>query len=418
MKKNANKNLKKWSRRSLSLLLVLALTVTLFSGCSFRKENNKTADKNATSQEQTLSEKENTAENEPGESASTNEVLNGYADSLSRLTELTEIISSHAESGQTEQALRTAGQLKQVLSESEKAAGTLAEQTTEIQQKLDKKAQKTVQDRQNQFNEEQKAFREKLAHTVDTLLQASGKKQIRKQARKLESFFRQEPQDYGNNLPPEQAEAGEITTQELPEEKQQENPAAGMDSQHPADGTEAEDMPSVTDGTTAGRKQADSQYLECSGATALTPAIQEKAEELKTPLAVYEYLRNNLDYEYYGGSRKGAAQTLAAMAGNDYDQASLLTAMLRHLGYETRYVRGEIRLDAGTAVGMTGAETPEQAAKVFAVSGNSVIILTRQDQAEYLQMEHVWVEVYRLPGSRQGRGKIHVDSPGYRDQGI
>jgi len=52
----------------------------------------------------------------------------------------------------------------------------------------------------------------------------------------------------------------------------------------------------------------------------LTPEIRAKALELgNNPVKIYEWVRNNIDYQVYYGSLKGAQQTLLEGAGNDFD---------------------------------------------------------------------------------------------------
>ena len=54
------------------------------------------------------------------------------------------------------------------------------------------------------------------------------------------------------------------------------------------------------------------------------PDIVAKAQELATPLAMYQFVRNEIDYEVYYGQKKGALGTLWSGRGNDFDQASLM----------------------------------------------------------------------------------------------
>ncbi len=91
----------------------------------------------------------------------------------------------------------------------------------------------------------------------------------------------------------------------------------------------------------------------------------EKAEELKTPLAIYNYLKNNINYEHYSGMRKGAEAAFDSLGANDVDQAVLLSEMLRVNGYETRFVTGTISLDAGQAVNFTGTSDADVAAEAI-----------------------------------------------------
>ncbi len=119
--------------------------------------------------------------------------------------------------------------------------------------------------------------------------------------------------------------------------------------------------------------------------------IRQKVDELSTPLNVYNYLKNNINTEFYYGERKGAMGTYDAMAGNDYDQAGLLIAMLRYLGYEAEYVRGIARFTEEQAVGLTGATDIENAADVMASCGTPVTLVSIGEDTKYVDAEHVWV---------------------------
>ncbi|WP_101299682.1 hypothetical protein [Acetivibrio saccincola] len=46
------------------------------------------------------------------------------------------------------------------------------------------------------------------------------------------------------------------------------------------------------------------------------------AESLNSVIEIYEYVRNNINFEAYYGSKKGAVGTLDQMAGNDIDISS------------------------------------------------------------------------------------------------
>ena len=47
------------------------------------------------------------------------------------------------------------------------------------------------------------------------------------------------------------------------------------------------------------------------------------------PVSIYEYVKNNIETEWYWGCMKGAEETLRQKSGNDCDQATLLAALLR-----------------------------------------------------------------------------------------
>ncbi len=81
-----------------------------------------------------------------------------------------------------------------------------------------------------------------------------------------------------------------------------------------------------------------------SYATSITPEIQSLATSLNNdPRLMYEYVLNNVDYVPYLGSLKGATLTYLDRSGNDYDQASLLIALLQAAGYTTAtYNSGQV----------------------------------------------------------------------------
>lgn len=58
--------------------------------------------------------------------------------------------------------------------------------------------------------------------------------------------------------------------------------------------------------------------------------IKELAASLECePALIYDYVHNNIDYVPYFGAQKGALLTYLDGSGNDFDQASLMVAMLR-----------------------------------------------------------------------------------------
>ena len=72
--------------------------------------------------------------------------------------------------------------------------------------------------------------------------------------------------------------------------------------------------------------------------------FDDLATELGTPQAMYEFVRNEFEFQPYYGSRKGSVETLHQRAGNDYDLASLLIALLRASGTPARYAEGQVEM--------------------------------------------------------------------------
>ncbi|PXF61816.1 MAG: hypothetical protein C4B59_02930 [Candidatus Methanogaster sp.] len=73
------------------------------------------------------------------------------------------------------------------------------------------------------------------------------------------------------------------------------------------------------------------------------PYIIAQAQILSNnPEEIFEFARDEVKYESYNGSLRGARGTLWSMAGNSMDQSSLLVALLRANGIPARYVNGTL----------------------------------------------------------------------------
>ena len=71
-----------------------------------------------------------------------------------------------------------------------------------------------------------------------------------------------------------------------------------------------------------------------------TPEIQDLARKLDyDPVKIYNWVYNHIAYEPYDRSRKGGQVTYLTRRGNEWDQSSLLIALLRISGYPARYRR-------------------------------------------------------------------------------
>lgn len=67
--------------------------------------------------------------------------------------------------------------------------------------------------------------------------------------------------------------------------------------------------------------------------------------------ALYNYVRDKIDYEFYYNTQKGAEGTLVSKAGNCCDQAQLLVAMARSVGLTCRFEHATCTFSSGNVYG-------------------------------------------------------------------
>ena len=141
-----------------------------------------------------------------------------------------------------------------------------------------------------------------------------------------------------------------------------------------------------------------------------TQEIRDLAASLNhNPVKIYEYVRNNFEYEPYYGSLKGAQETLWEQKGNNFDQASLLIALLRVSNIPARYVYGTIELPTEKFMNWVGGFTNATTAVNFAASGGIPVSgLMSGGKVAKVRMEHIWVEAYIPYGNY--RGSMRDDS--------
>ena len=129
--------------------------------------------------------------------------------------------------------------------------------------------------------------------------------------------------------------------------------------------------------------------------TQFTDAIRAKAAALsRDSIAIFEFVQNSVQSEFYYGAMKDASDTLRQLSGNDTDQASLLIAMLRASQVPARYVRGVIRLTGPQAVAWTGTGSTRRAAEIFTRAGIPFRPILQGGSIAAFEIEHTWVEAY------------------------
>lgn len=70
----------------------------------------------------------------------------------------------------------------------------------------------------------------------------------------------------------------------------------------------------------------------------LTKGLKSKTDKAK---AIFNYVRDTLEYSYYYNSKYGSSTTLKLKRGNCADHSHLLVAMYRTAGFQARYVHGK-----------------------------------------------------------------------------
>lgn len=131
-------------------------------------------------------------------------------------------------------------------------------------------------------------------------------------------------------------------------------------------------------------------------------ALLAKSNELATPVAIYEYVRNNIEYALYHGSRSGSVNTFLGGRGSDVDIASTLIAMLRSQNISARYATGNIRVAADQVQSWLGVHDIDLAYSLMRDQGIQNVTLAADKS--YIDFDHVWVEALVLHSHYRGAG--------------
>ncbi|HEX6975873.1 MAG TPA: transglutaminase-like domain-containing protein, partial [Vicinamibacterales bacterium] len=127
----------------------------------------------------------------------------------------------------------------------------------------------------------------------------------------------------------------------------------------------------------------------------LSGTIAAQVRDLgSNPIAIFEFVQNQIATEFYDGAMKGAQQTLAEKSGNAVDKASLLVALLRASGVPARYVRGVIRLTGEEARRWTATGSVRGAADVFTRAGIPFAPVRQGGTVSALDVAHTWVTAF------------------------
>lgn len=127
--------------------------------------------------------------------------------------------------------------------------------------------------------------------------------------------------------------------------------------------------------------------------TVITPRIQALADELgRNPVAIFNWVRNNIDYVPTHGAIQGADLTLVNRRGNAGDTNSLLVALLRASGIPARFVYGTVDVPIAQAVNWLKAADVDGAIGQVQVGGIPATVMTSSGRIVALRLQHLWVE--------------------------
>ncbi len=131
------------------------------------------------------------------------------------------------------------------------------------------------------------------------------------------------------------------------------------------------------------------------GEVMLTPAVRALAAQLgNNPVAIYNWVRNNIAFVPGFGAMQDADATLLARRGSATDSASLLIALNRAAGIPSRYVYGTIEVPLAKAQNWLGVDSGAAAQALLSQGGIPNRAVTQAGQVGAIQLEHVWVEAF------------------------
>jgi RHS repeat-associated protein len=138
-----------------------------------------------------------------------------------------------------------------------------------------------------------------------------------------------------------------------------------------------------------------------------------------SPARIFEWVKNNVEVEFYYGSMKGSRGAFIEKAGNDIDTVSLLLALYRAAGIPCRYVTGTIELPIEKAKNLTGVDDPQKLGDLIASAGIPSVLIVSGDEVVAVRMEHTWAEALvdydPYAGAKAGEGDLWVPlSPWYK----
>jgi len=138
--------------------------------------------------------------------------------------------------------------------------------------------------------------------------------------------------------------------------------------------------------------QPQPQDLAPTPEAAFSDPVKSLVEKMQgDPQKLYQWVCNRIDYRPGYGSMQGAELTMRIKAGNAWDQASVLIALLREAGVPARYAYGRVQPTPEQLLGWLGVNSQSAAYQLLDQAGVPW-------EGSYLA--HVWVKAYL---AREGR---------------
>lgn len=145
-------------------------------------------------------------------------------------------------------------------------------------------------------------------------------------------------------------------------------------------------------GTTSANAEVIGESPEIVYSSADAQSLRDKASQLSTPVAIYEYVHNTIEFSPYHGSRSGSVNTFMGQRGSDVDIATTLIAMLRSQNIPARYAVGTIRLPAAQLTNWLGIPNLDVAVQVLKDQGIQGVTLAGNRST--VDFEHTWTEAF------------------------
>ncbi|QSQ15624.1 RHS repeat-associated core domain-containing protein [Myxococcus landrumensis] len=157
----------------------------------------------------------------------------------------------------------------------------------------------------------------------------------------------------------------------------------------------------------------------------LSAEVKTQAQKLGNAKAIYDFVKNEFDLDWYHGSMKGSTETLRQKRGNDADLSTLLIALFRAREIPARYVRGTVKLPLFRVADLMGLLTGPEVDAAYAAKGDSAplpeVIEQRvlqglsasgipyetvkgSGRVVAVKLAHVWVEAWLPYADYRGAG--------------